>query len=73
MLPPCEHSLAHYKSAGLAPARVITAQLVPEDADAREKAAQLEIECKKKRVGVLVNKGAYQYITDGTDPATIGR
>lgn len=40
---------------------------------AREKAAQEEIEHKKKRVAVLYNKGAYQYITDEMDPKTFGR
>jgi hypothetical protein len=40
---------------------------------AREKAAQEEIERKKKRVAVLYNKGAYQYITDEMDPKTFGR
>ena len=32
-----------------------------------------EIERKKTRVAPAFNKGAVQYLTDGTDPATIGR
>jgi len=32
-----------------------------------------EIERKKTRVAPAYNKGAVQYFTDGTDPATIGR
>jgi len=32
-----------------------------------------EIEKKKTRVAPAYNKGAVQYLTDGTDPATIGR
>jgi len=39
----------------------------------RELAAQKEIAAKKKRVGVLVNKSGYQYITEGMDPTTLGR
>lgn len=32
-----------------------------------------EIEAKAKRVAPAFNKGAIQYITDGTDPATLGK
>jgi hypothetical protein len=39
----------------------------------RESKALEEIERKKKRVGIAYNKGAYQYITDETDPKDIGR
>lgn len=39
----------------------------------REQAAQLELEHKKKRVGVTVNKGAYQYLDDSYDPKWLGR
>jgi hypothetical protein len=39
----------------------------------RELKAQEEIERKKKRVSIAYNKGAYQYITDGTDPKDIGK
>lgn len=39
----------------------------------RELAAQEEIERKKKRIAPAYNKGAYQYITDGTDPSDLGR
>lgn len=39
----------------------------------REKIAQAEIERKKKRIGVLYNKGAYQYISDGMDLTTLGK
>jgi len=39
----------------------------------RESAAQEEVEAKKKRIAPLYNKGAYQYLTEGTDPKDIGR
>jgi hypothetical protein len=32
-----------------------------------------EIERKKTKVAPIYSKGAFQYLTDGTDPATIGR
>lgn len=38
----------------------------------REKVAQEETARKKKRVAVLCNKGAYQYISDETDLTTLG-
>ena len=42
--------------------------------DREESAATIaEIERKKTRVAPAYNKGAVQYLTDGTDPATIGR
>lgn len=42
--------------------------------DREESAATIkEIERKKTRVAPAFNKGAVQYLTDGTDPATIGR
>jgi hypothetical protein len=42
--------------------------------DREESAATIkEIEKKKTRVAPAYNKGAVQYLTDGTDPATIGR
>lgn len=42
--------------------------------DREESAATIaEIERKKTRVAPGWNKGAVQYLTDGTDPATIGR
>jgi hypothetical protein len=44
-----------------------------EEMQRREASAREEIERKKKRVAVTVNKGAYQYITDGMDPKTFGR
>jgi len=31
-----------------------------------------EIIAKSKRIAIAYNKGAYQYVTDGTDPKTIG-
>jgi hypothetical protein len=40
---------------------------------AREALAQKEIDKKKKCTGVLYNKGAYQYITEGMDPTTLGK
>jgi predicted nucleic acid-binding Zn ribbon protein len=39
----------------------------------REAKAQKEIQKKKNRVGILVNKSGYQYISDGMDPKTLGR
>lgn len=39
----------------------------------RELVAQAEAKRKSKRVAPLYNKGAYQYLTDDTDPTTIGR
>lgn len=39
----------------------------------REAAAQQEIARKKKRVGVLVNKSGYQYISEETDLTTLGK
>lgn len=39
----------------------------------REQEAQKEIERKKKRVAPAYNKGAYQYVTEETDPKDIGR
>lgn len=39
----------------------------------REQSAMEEIERKKKRVGITVNKGAYQYLTPGMDPKTLGK
>lgn len=40
---------------------------------AREDAAQKEIERKRKRVAPLYNKGGYQFVTDDTDLTTLGR
>lgn len=39
----------------------------------RERIAQAEIAYKRTCIAPLVNKGAYQYITPGTDIQTIGR
>lgn len=42
--------------------------------DREETAATIaEIERKKTRVAPAFNKGAVQYLTEGTDPTTIGR
>jgi hypothetical protein len=43
------------------------------DLAVREAVAQKEIESKKKRVAILVNKSSYQYVSDGMDPKTLGR
>lgn len=32
-----------------------------------------EIIAKSKRIAIAYSKGAYQYVSDGTDPTTIGR
>lgn len=39
----------------------------------RERLAQEEIERKKQRIAPAYSKGAYQYITDETDPRELGR
>jgi hypothetical protein len=39
----------------------------------REAVAQKEIERKKMQVAPMYSKGAYQYITEGTDLKTLGR
>ncbi len=44
-----------------------------DDMAVREAEAQVEVERKKKRIAPMYNKGAYQYVTDGTDPKDIGR
>lgn len=36
------------------------------------KHVQDEIIAKSKRIAIAYNKGAYQYVTDGTDPKTLG-
>lgn len=50
------------------PVRVYSGEMLQ-----RELKAQAEIKLKQKRVAILVNKGAYQYITPETDLATLGR
>jgi hypothetical protein len=50
----------------------VRAKLSPE-MEERERIAQVEAKRKAKRVAPLFNKGAYQFITDDTDPKTIGR
>lgn len=48
------------------------AELSPEMQE-RERLAQIEKARKAKRVAPAYSKGAYQYITDDTDPKTLGR
>ena len=55
------------------PVARIKSKMTPEEYARREALAQQEIERKKKRVGILVNKSCYQYITDETDLTTLGR
>lgn len=43
------------------------------DMERREREAQKEIERKKKRIAPAYNKGAYQYITDETNPTDLGK
>ena len=38
-----------------------------------KKEAVIEARRKSKKVGILYNKGNYQYISDGTDLTTIGK
>jgi len=40
---------------------------------ARELAAQEEIKQKKQRTAPAYNKGPYMYVTEGTDPSSLGR
>lgn len=55
-------------------ALVITSRKVlNEEEQAREEIARREIERKKKQVGVLYNKGAYQFISPGMDLTTLGK
>jgi predicted nucleic acid-binding Zn-ribbon protein len=35
--------------------------------------AQKQTRAKSKRLAPIFNKGSYQYITEGTDPKTLGR
>lgn len=44
-----------------------------EDWVERERIASEEIEKKKKRIAPHFSKGPYQYLTDDTDPTTVGR
>lgn len=53
--------------------RTVKRQIPLDEYERREKVAQEEIARKKKRVAVLVNKSAYQYITEETDLTTLGR
>jgi hypothetical protein len=39
----------------------------------REARAQIEIEAKKKRVGILYNKGPYGFLSPGINPKDLGR
>lgn len=48
-------------------------QALSPEMELREQRAQAEIKQKQKRVAVLYNKGAYQYISDEMDPATFGK
>lgn len=48
-------------------------QALTPEMELREQRAQAEIKQKQKRVAVLYNKGAYQYISDEMDPATFGK
>lgn len=41
--------------------------------NAREEIAQRLLAAKKNRIAPAYNKGAYQYITDGTDPKELGK
>ena len=51
----------------------ITPKMSPEEYARREAEAQVEIAKKRKRTGVLYNKGAYQFISDEMDITTLGR
>lgn len=62
-----------YKSLTDVPENTQDSIFFEEGFEEREAAAQVEIARKKKRVGVLVNKGGLQYITDETDLTTLGK
>ena len=68
-----ESSHTKYPSAQMTPQRTLKRKKLSAIMMAREKKAQEEIERKKLRVAVLVNKSGYQYITDDTDLTTLGR
>jgi hypothetical protein len=50
-----------------------TSVMDPRALAAEPKAIRDEIIAKSKRVAIAYNKGAYQYITDDTDPVSIGK
>lgn len=68
-----ESSHKKYGSADLTPFVIPDkVELTPEMAE-REKEAQHKIKILKGRVGILYNKGGYQFISEGTDLTTLGR
>jgi len=68
-----DSSHTKHRSAEITPlAQVVQIELSPEMAE-REEKAQLQMQILKGRVAPLFNKGAYQFITDGTDLTTLGR
>lgn len=68
-----QSSHQQYPSAELTPMKLVAPKKLSPEMQAREIAAQEEIERKKKRVAPLWNKGGLQYITDDTDITTLGR
>lgn len=62
-----------YKSLTTTPDNEQDSIFVEEGLEERDAIAQAEIAKKKKRVGVLVNKSGYQYISEETDLTTLGK
>jgi hypothetical protein len=67
------HDESPYKSLTTTPTFEPEAIFFEEGYEERERIAQEEIAKKKKRVGVLVNKSGYQYISEETDLTTLGK
>ena len=44
----------------------------PRELERESKEVREEIIAKSKRIAIAFNKGAYQYVTEGTDPKTLG-
>lgn len=62
-----------YRSLTVTPENIQDSIFFDEGLEERDAAAQIEIAKKKKRVGVLVNKSGYQYISEETDLTTLGK
>jgi hypothetical protein len=72
--PSLQRSTPNYPSATFQAPVVISPKVkLSGEMEAREKIAQEEVARKKKRVGILVNKSSYQYISDGMDLTTLGK
>ena len=56
----------------VAGAATTTSVMDPRALASETKETRDEIIAKSKRVAIAYNKGAYQYVTDETDPKTLG-